>query len=190
MSPYSPALRSLRVLQYLRAEFSSTQAITCAGFSEGGREMPCRPYGYDTVRCYRKHAENDPMIGQPIKPKKLGRRVAEDAAEDAAEAAERKPSPGLEPKTVVNSHRMLDRAWEDFATWGWPNGTSSATRALPACSGRAGRCDGSLSFNDFCSMRGLTGSSRYGCSKPPRACAAASRRAPAATCSTWTAERS
>jgi integrase len=27
--------------------------------------------------------------------------------------------PGLEPKTVVNTHRMLYRAWEDFTVWGW-----------------------------------------------------------------------
>ena len=48
-------------------------------------------------------------------PKKLGQR----AAEDAAESARRKLNPGLEPKTVVNTHRMLHRAWEDFTTWGW-----------------------------------------------------------------------
>ena len=78
-------------------------------------ESPCRPYSYDTFRCHRKRAENDPLIGQPIKPRKLGRR----AAEDAAEAAQRKLSPGLEPKTVVNTHRMLHRAWEDFTVWGW-----------------------------------------------------------------------
>jgi integrase len=53
--------------------------------------------------------------GQPIEPRKLGRR----AAEDAAEAAQRKLSPGLEPKTVVNTHRMLHWAWEDFTVWGW-----------------------------------------------------------------------
>ncbi len=34
-------------------------------------------------------------------------------------AARKKPSPGLEPKTVVNTHRMLHRAWEDFTAWGW-----------------------------------------------------------------------
>ena len=28
------------------------------------------------------------------------------------------PEPGLAPKTVVNTHRMLHRAWEDFVTWG------------------------------------------------------------------------
>lgn len=28
-------------------------------------------------------------------------------------------SPGLEPKTVVNAHRMLHRAWEDFVSWKW-----------------------------------------------------------------------
>jgi integrase len=93
----------------------TAQAVHARRLARDGREMPCRPYGYDTVRCYRKHAEHDPMIGQPIKPKKLGRR----AAEDAAEAAQRKLSPGLEPKTVVNTHRMLHRAWEDFTARGW-----------------------------------------------------------------------
>jgi hypothetical protein len=28
-------------------------------------------------------------------------------------------SAGLEPKTLVNAHRMLHRAWEDFAAWKW-----------------------------------------------------------------------
>ena len=67
------------------------------------------------MRCYNTHAEDDPTLGRPIEPRKLSRR----AAEDAAEAARRKLNPGLEPKTVVNTHRMLHRAWEDFATWGW-----------------------------------------------------------------------
>jgi integrase len=80
-----------------------------------GRTLPCRPHGYDTVRCYRQHAADDPLIGEPIKPRKLSRR----AAEDAAEAAGRKLPPTLEPKTVVNTHRMLHRAWEDFTVWGW-----------------------------------------------------------------------
>ena len=69
----------------------TTQAVHARRFARDGREMPCRPYSYDTARCHRRHAENDPLIGQPIKPKKLGRR----AAEDAAEAAQRKLAPGL-----------------------------------------------------------------------------------------------
>jgi integrase len=92
-----------------------TQAVHVRRFTADGREMPCRPYSYDTVRCHRKHAENDPLLGQPIKPRNLGR----GAAESAADAARRKLSPGLEPKTVVNTHRMLHRAWEDFSVWGW-----------------------------------------------------------------------
>ena len=96
-------------------KLSSTQAVHVRRLARDGREMPCRPYSYDLFRCHRKHAENDWLIGQPIKPRKLGRR----AAEDASEAAQRKLSPGLEPKTVVNTHRMLHRAWEDFAVWGW-----------------------------------------------------------------------
>ena len=94
---------------------ASMPAVHMRRLAKDSREMPCRPYSYDKVRCHRKHAENDPLVGQPVKPRKLGRR----AAEDAAEAAQRKLSPGLEPKTVVNTHRMLHRAWEDFAVWGW-----------------------------------------------------------------------
>jgi len=92
-----------------------TKAVHTRRLTPDGRVLPCRPHGYDTVRCYRTHAEDDPAIGRPIEPRKLGRR----AAEDAEEAAQRKLNPGLEPKTVVNTHRMLHRAWEDFATWGW-----------------------------------------------------------------------
>ena len=50
-----------------------TQAVHVRRFAANGREMPCRPYSYDTVRCHRKHAENDPLLGQPIKPRNLGR---------------------------------------------------------------------------------------------------------------------
>jgi integrase len=93
----------------------STRAVHMRRLARDGREMPCRPYGYDMVRCYRRHAANDPLVGQPIKSRKLGPR----AIEDATAAAQRKLSPGLEPKTVVNTHRMLHRAWEDFTAWGW-----------------------------------------------------------------------
>jgi integrase len=93
----------------------STHAVHARRLAPDGRALPCRPYSYDTVRCFRTHPEGDPMIGRPIEAKKLGRR----AAESATEAAQRKLSPGLEPKTVVNTHRMLHRAWEDFAVWGW-----------------------------------------------------------------------
>jgi integrase len=80
-----------------------------------GRELPCRPYRYDAVRCYRQHAEDDPVIGQPIDVKKPRRR----AAGNADKAAPKQPRPGLEPKTVINTHRMLHRAWEDLVAWGW-----------------------------------------------------------------------
>jgi integrase len=92
-----------------------TNAVHVRRLAPDGRTLPCRPYVYDTVRCYRQHAADDPLIGEPIKPRKLSRR----AAEDAAEPARRKLSPGLEPKTVVNTHRMLHRAWEEFTVWGW-----------------------------------------------------------------------
>ncbi len=80
-----------------------------------GRVLPCRPHRYENTRCHRKHDDNDPLLGQPIESKKPSRRQAE----KSKEAAERKLPPGLDPKTVVNTHRMLHRAWEDFAAWGW-----------------------------------------------------------------------
>src|SRR5262252_851318 len=90
-------------------------AVHTRRLSATGRVLPCRPYRWDTVRCYRAHAADDPAIGQQIAPRRVGRR----AAEEAQEAARKKLMPGLEPKTVVNTHRMLHRVWEDFTTWGW-----------------------------------------------------------------------
>lgn len=81
----------------------------------GGKVLPCRPHRYENMRCHRKHDDNDPLLGQPIEPKKPSLRQTE----KTKEAAERKLPPGLEPKTVVNAHRMLHRAWEDFTAWGW-----------------------------------------------------------------------
>jgi len=80
-----------------------------------GRVLPCRPYRYDTLRCHRKHGPDEPLLGQPIEAKRPTRR----AAEKAAESSRKKISQGLEPKTVVNTHRMLHRAWEEFTAWGW-----------------------------------------------------------------------
>jgi integrase len=80
-----------------------------------GRTLPCRPYRYDAVRCYRQHAENDPALGHPIEVKK----PRKPAAGSAGKPEPKKQHPGLEPKTVVNTHRMLHRAWEDFVSWGW-----------------------------------------------------------------------
>jgi integrase len=80
--------------------------------SANGKAQPCRPYRYDPLRCYRTHADDDPLLGQPIESAKPARK--------SSDAAPKPPlSPGLEPKTVVNTHRMLHRAWGDFDAWGW-----------------------------------------------------------------------
>jgi integrase len=92
-----------------------TQAVHRRRLSPNGDVLPCLPHRYDTIRCYRRHAEDDPLIGRPIETKRPSRR----GAEKAREASQNKPMPGLEPKTVVNAHRMLHRAWEDFEVWGW-----------------------------------------------------------------------
>ena len=89
--------------------------FTCVGSPRTAGKCPVGRTAMTRCGATASTPKNDPLIGQPIKPRELGRR----AAEDAAEAAQRKLSPGLEPKTVVNTHRMLHRAWEDFATWGW-----------------------------------------------------------------------
>lgn len=80
--------------------------------SPDGRLLPCRPYRDDDVRCYRRHATDDPTVGLPIQPKRARRATP-------AGTGHTSKRPGLEPKTVVNAHRMLDRAWEDFTVWGW-----------------------------------------------------------------------
>jgi integrase len=91
----------------------AAQPVHARRLAADGRVLPCRPYRYDRARCYGEHVEDDPAIGQPIGVRKLGRKAA--SGQDS-----RKPlRPGLEPKTVVNAHRMLHRAWEDFTAWGW-----------------------------------------------------------------------
>ena len=88
------------------------QPVHVRRVSESGNAQPCRPYRYDALRCYRTHAEDDPLLGQPIESAKPVRQNAHTARKAVL-------PPGLEPKTVVNTHRMLHRAWEDFEIWGW-----------------------------------------------------------------------
>ena len=76
--------------------------------------LPCLPHRYDAVRCYRKHAENEPAIGQPIEAKK-----PPTGGGRPPKLNRNNLPPSLEPKTVINTHRMLHRAWEDFVAWGW-----------------------------------------------------------------------
>jgi hypothetical protein len=73
---------------------ATTKAVHTRRLAPDGRALPCRPHGYDTVRCNHTHAEDDPAIGRPIEPRKLGRRAAEDAAE--AGTAEAKSWPGAQ----------------------------------------------------------------------------------------------
>jgi integrase len=89
------------------------QAVHVRRLSKSGKVQPCRPYRYDEYRCYRTHAEDDPLLGKPIEAAKPVRQTAKNADRKAALPQ------GLEPKTVVNTHRMLHRAWEDFDKWNW-----------------------------------------------------------------------
>jgi integrase len=90
------------------------QPVHVRRVTRDGRVLPCRPYRYDDIRCYRTHAADDATLGQPI----IARKPSPKTARRRDTGANRLP-PGLEPKTVVNTHRMLHRAWEDFVAWGW-----------------------------------------------------------------------
>ncbi len=41
----------------------TTKAVHVRRLGPDGRALPCRPRGYNTVRCYHTHAEDDPAIG-------------------------------------------------------------------------------------------------------------------------------
>jgi integrase len=106
---YAKLLADGRVKAKSRKASRTDPPVHVRRLTADGRVLPCRPYRYDSVRCYQQHAANDPDIGQPIRPKRK---------QAAASQKVTVPS-GLEPKTVVNTHRMLHRAWQDFVTWGW-----------------------------------------------------------------------
>jgi integrase len=112
---YAKLLAEGRVKAKPKKKKPATQAVHIRRLAPDGEVLPCLPHRDDTVRCYRSHAEDDPVLGQSIEARKPSRH----AAVKADEASRRKLPPGLEPKTVVNTHRMLHRAWEDFAVWGW-----------------------------------------------------------------------
>jgi integrase len=107
---YAKLLTEGRIKAKPRASSKPTP-VHVRRFSANGRALPCRPYRYDEARCYRVHAADDPLLGKPI--------AARLKPPDETDRAEHRPRPGLEPKTVVNTHRMLHRAWEDFTAWGW-----------------------------------------------------------------------
>ena len=69
------------------------------------------------VPCGHTLASVCPSCAERAKVLRAARCAGRWAAE--IEASRKKPIPGLEPKTVVNTHRMLHQAWEDFAVWGW-----------------------------------------------------------------------
>ena len=121
-----------------------------------GRVLECRPYRYDKLRCYRRHESDYPALGQPIEAKKRQQKATR---ADRAEQVR----PGLDPKTVVNTHRMLHRAWEDFVAWGWAK-RDVVNDAHPPRVVRKGRKVWTVAqLRPFCDAPGWTGSSPCGC---------------------------
>jgi integrase len=106
---YAKLLAEGRVKAKPRSASQAVPPVHVRRLTAAGRVLPCRPYRYDAVRCYRQHAADDPDIGQPIRAK----------AKKETASQKGTVTPGLDPKTVVNAHRMLHRAWQDFVAWGW-----------------------------------------------------------------------
>jgi Phage integrase, N-terminal SAM-like domain len=66
---YAKLLAEGRVKAKSKPE-SAKHPVHVRRVSDNGKVQPCRPYRYDTLRCYRTHAEDDPLIGQPIESAK------------------------------------------------------------------------------------------------------------------------
>jgi hypothetical protein len=60
------------------------QVVHVRRLSKSGKVQPCRPYRYDEYRCYRTHAEDDPLLGKPIEAAKPVRQTAKNADRKAA----------------------------------------------------------------------------------------------------------
>jgi hypothetical protein len=100
-------------------------AVHAERVTNDGKVQPCRPYRYDSVRCHRKHSEDDPLLGQPITPSKRARQP---------EPAKRK---GHLPSRAVPENHARFRTRHHMGTAGTAPGRSrhhafgarSATRA-------------------------------------------------------------
>jgi hypothetical protein len=47
---------------------TAKQAVHTRRLSKTGKVQPSRPYRYDEYRCYRTHAEKDPLLGLSSPP--------------------------------------------------------------------------------------------------------------------------
>jgi hypothetical protein len=72
--------------------------MTHSGVGPTGRALPCRPYRYDSVRWYRTHQANDPLLGKPIEAKAHRKGRAEKRY-----SAERHEWPGGKPTRTAGS---------------------------------------------------------------------------------------
>jgi hypothetical protein len=76
---------------------SKDRAVHVRRVTPDGKVQTCRPYPYDSIRCYRVHAEDDPVLGLPIEPsKRIRQRQASPSRHDHAALQEtrqgRRPS--------------------------------------------------------------------------------------------------
>jgi hypothetical protein len=91
---------------------------------------------------------------------------------------------GLAPKTVVNVHRILHRAWEDFEAWKWVHRNVAKDAHPPAVPWQGRTAWTVAQLRVFSTTPGRTGSIPSGYWRRPRVCGDASWPGHAATDST------
>jgi hypothetical protein len=53
------------------------QPVHVRRVTRDGPVLPCRPYRYDDIWCYRTHAADDALLGQPIIARKPSPKTAQ-----------------------------------------------------------------------------------------------------------------
>ena len=99
---------------------AATRAVHIRRLTPDGKLLPCLPHRDSTVRCYRRHAENDPVIGQPI------------------EAEEAEPARGREDRRSVTKQAASRPGAQD--------GRQHAPHAAPGLGGLRGVGVGKAEF--------------------------------------------
>ena len=142
---------------------STTRAVHARRLGPDGREMPCRPYSYDTAWCHHTHAEDDPLIGQPIITEARPARGRECRRGGATEALTR---PGAQDRRQHPSHASPGLG--GFRGLGMGQAECRQRRASSAGAAKGRKVWTVAQLQGSLHAHGLTGSSRCGCSKPPR----------------------
>lgn len=130
------------------------QPVHVQRVSKNGKPQPCRPYRYDEHRCYRTHADDDPLLGKPVESAKpVGNRTAP--------IARRRCLRAWSPRRSSTRTGCFIARGKTSTSGAGPSVTSSRTPIRRACLGRDARSGRWHSYRPSCSDPVKTGSSRY-----------------------------